>query len=271
MSLLAAQDLTVRFGARRVLDAVSMTLVRGEIVGLIGPNGAGKTTLLRACAGLIAEAAGRIRIDGTAIASLERQRRARTIAYLPQEATCHWPLEVGRLVALGRLPHLLPWQRPSGDDAAAVATALRLADVEDLVGRNVPTLSGGELGRVLLARALAVEPALLLADEPVAGLDPEHQLRMMAVLRDRSRAGAGVVVTLHDLGLAARFCDRLVLLSAGRIAADGAPDAVLTAERLACVYGITARIDRADGQMFVTPSGLIDDGAEPPRRTGAAA
>ncbi len=271
MTILAAQNVTVWFDSLRVLDDVSMTLVGGEIVGLIGPNGAGKTTLLRACAGLIAGAAGRVLVEGTAIGAMERRRRARTIAYLPQEATCHWPLEVERLVALGRLPHLLPWQRPSGDDAAAVATALRLADVEGLVGRNVLALSGGERGRVLLARALAVDPALLLADEPVAGLDPEHQLRMMAVLRDRSRAGAGVVVTMHDLGLAARFCDRLVLLSGGRIVADGAPEAVLTADRLAAVYGITARIDRADGQMFVVPAGLVDRQSRPPRRPGVAA
>ena len=265
MTALTVESLSVRFGQRRVLDDVSVTVTAGELVGLIGPNGAGKTTLLRACAGLIAAASGRVAIDGTAIGDVERRRLARLIAYLPQDAICHWPMEVGRLVALGRLPHLQPWQRPSGKDASAVGAALALADVRQFVGRNALELSGGERARVLLARALAVEPALLLADEPVSGLDPEHQLRMMEVLRGRVEAGAGVIVTMHDLGLAARFCDRLVLLNAGRIVADGPPESILTPEALATVFRIRADVGEREGRPFVLPMDVIrsqDDRAD---------
>lgn len=266
MTVLSVRNLTVQLGERRVLAGVSLGVARGETVGLIGPNGAGKTTLLRASAGLVPSTAGTIHVDGTPLPALDRRQRGRTIAYLPQDSTCHWPLEVTRLVALGRMPHLLPWQRPAGAHAAAIDAAISRADVAFLAGRNVQTLSGGERARVLLARALAVEPGLLLADEPVAGLDPEHQLRMMGVLRDLSRAGAGVIVTMHDLGLAARFCDRLVLLRHGAVVAEGDPASVLTPDRLAHVYGITARIDREDGELFVVPCGLLE--APPARENG---
>ncbi|MBK8908521.1 MAG: ABC transporter ATP-binding protein [Rhodospirillales bacterium] len=257
MTTLAIERLTVAFGDRRVLDGVSLVASTGEIVGLIGPNGAGKTTLLKACLGLLRGAAGSITLDGVAIDAIERRRLARMLAYLPQHGACHWPLEVGRLVALGRLPHLWPWQRPSGRDAAAVDAALEAADVRHLIGRIVTELSGGERARVLLARALAAEPTLLLADEPVAGLDPEHQLRIMEAFRSRVAAGAGVVVTLHELGLAARFCDRLVLLSDGRVAVDGPPEAVLTSATLASVFNVHAEVGERDGRRFVVPFDIV--------------
>jgi iron complex transport system ATP-binding protein len=263
MTTLAVESLTVEFGERRILDGVSLTVPGGVMVGLIGPNGAGKTTLLRACAGLIAVASGAVRIDGVPIFDFDRRRLARILAYLPQQATCHWPLEVERLVALGRLPHLQPWQRPTGRDASAVQTALCLADVGHLTGRNVLALSGGERARVLLARALAGDPALLLADEPVAGLDPEHQLRMMEVLHERCRRGAGIIVTMHDLGLAARFCDRLVLLSEGRIVADGPPRTVLTAGTLASVFHIRADIGDRAGHPVIVPLDVVRSGERP--------
>lgn len=257
MTTLAVDALTVRFGQRRILDDVGMTASAGEMVGLIGPNGAGKTTLLRACAGLIKAEHGSITMDGTPIDKVARRHFARVVAYLPQQATCHWPLEVERLVALGRLPHLQAWQRPSGQDLSAIEAALTLADVRQFVGRNVLELSGGERARVLLARALAVEPGVLLADEPVAGLDPQHQLRILDVLRSRVRGGSGVVVTLHDLGLAARFCDRLVLLSGGRIVSDGVPATVLTPETLETVFNIRAEIGMEAGRPFIVPMDVV--------------
>ena len=257
MTMLAAHALTVWFGERRVLDGVEMTVSPGEMVGLIGPNGAGKTTLLRAFAGLIRTEPGSIMVDGTPIGQMRRRDFARSVAYLPQEATCHWPIEVERLVALGRMPHLQAWQRPSRRDAASIDAALTMADVQQFAGRNVLALSGGERARVLLARALAVEPRILLADEPVAGLDPEHQLRIMDVLCGRVRAGAGVVVTLHDLALAARFCDRLVLLSEGRVVSDDVPGSVLTPETLQRVFNIRAEIGERKGRPFIVPMHVV--------------
>ncbi|TVR78387.1 MAG: ABC transporter ATP-binding protein [Rhodospirillales bacterium] len=260
MTALALDRVAVRFGDHVALDDASVTVSRGEMIGLIGPNGAGKTTLLRVAAGLLRPAGGRVLLDGRPIGTGDRRSRARLLAYLPQGAPCHWPLEVRRLVTLGRLPHLLPWQAPTGTDAEAVTSALDLADVGHLVGRDVLTLSGGERARVLLARALAVEPALLLADEPVSGLDPAHQLRVMTVLRARADAGTGVVVTLHDLGLAARFCRRLVVVDGGRVVADGTPADVLTPETLANVFRIRARVGTWQGSRYVVPWAVTDEG-----------
>lgn len=262
MTILSVRDLTVRLGERRVLDGVSLTVDCGETVGLIGPNGAGKTTLLRASAGLVDAEQGTISVRGTTLAAMDRRTRGRTIAYLPQDATCHWPLQVERLVALGRMPHLLPWQRPSGEHAAAIDAAMSRADVGYLAGRNVQALSGGERARVLLARALAVEPALLLADEPVAGLDPGHQLQMMAVFRQQARAGASVIVTLHDLSLAARFCDRVIMLCDGFVVADGCPDAVFAPDRLASVFHIHAKIGADEGRRYVVPLEFVRAGGQ---------
>ncbi|HXG28067.1 MAG TPA: ABC transporter ATP-binding protein, partial [Nevskiales bacterium] len=169
-----------------------------------------------------------------------------------QGGQCHWPMPVAQVVALGRLPHRAPWARVPPADAAAVQRALQAADVAHLADRPVTQLSGGERARVLLARALAVEARVLLADEPTAGLDPAHQLGVMEVLRRRAQSGAGVVVVLHDLTLAARFCDRLLLLGEGRVVADGAAEQVLTEQNLAQVYGIEAhRAAGAEGLLVV--------------------
>ena len=260
MSLIAASNITVRFGTNTVLDGVSFAAARGEAVGLIGPNGAGKTTLLRVVAGLHQADAGEVRIDGRPLASIAREDRARTVAYLPHGSPVHWPLNVARLVALGRLPHLNPWQRPSDADEAAIGRAIEAAEMAPFVGRTVTTLSAGERARAMLARALAVEPAALLADEPVTALDPYHQLRVMALLRERVRHGMTVVAVLHDLTLAARFCDRLVLLDAGRVAAEGAPAEVLTPAILAAVYGIAADYGGEGRSLYVVPREAVGRG-----------
>lgn len=255
MTALTGNAITVALGSRPVLRAVDFALAPGELVGLIGPNGAGKTTLLRALAGLLPLDSGSVALDGSPLAAIERAARGRLLAYLPQGGQSHWAMPVASVVMMGRLPHLGPWRGPSDSDREAVTRALEACDVATLADRPVTQLSGGERARVLLARAMAVEPRVLLADEPVAGLDPAHQLDVMALLRGRARAGAGVVVVLHDLTLAGRYCDRLVLLHEGRVAAEGAPAAVLSPENLARCYGIRAHYGDAEGAAFVIPLG----------------
>jgi len=253
MTAIAASGLHVTFGERPVLEDIDLSVAAGELVGLIGPNGAGKTTLIRAIVGLQRLAAGTVTIGGEAVAAIDRRSLARRLAYLAQSAEVHWPLTVERLVALGRLPHLGPFERPGDADADAIAEAMEAADVANLAGRRVTNLSGGERTRVLLARALAVEPEVLLADEPVASLDPLHQLDLMALLRRLADRGAVVMVVLHDLSLATRFCDRMILLHRGRVLGDGPPEAVMTPEMLERAYGVEALIGRRDGEFYVVP------------------
>jgi iron complex transport system ATP-binding protein len=249
---LHVEALHASLGGARVLHGVSLDLQGPSFVGLIGPNGAGKTTLIRAIAGLI-PFSGSVDLDGVAVAAIAPRHRARKIAYLAQGAESHWPLTVERLVALGRLPHLEPYRAPQPADAAAVERAIALADVARFRTRDVLTLSGGERGRVLLARALAVEADLLLVDEPVASLDPYHQIGVMEVLRAYAGQGRTVIAVLHDLSLAARYCDRLILLKEGAIHADGIPHDVLTPENLRAVYRIEARIGGAGAGSYVLP------------------
>ncbi|WP_029003027.1 ABC transporter ATP-binding protein [Azorhizobium doebereinerae] len=247
--ILSATSLTATRGARTVLEDVTLEARPGAVLGLLGANGAGKTTLLRLLAGLDAPHAGQVRFDGRPAHDLGRAELGRQVAYLAQNGAVHWPLKVEDVVALGRLPH----RAAPAADRAAVARAMAAADVAHLAGRATGTLSGGERRRVLLARALAVEGQVLLADEPVAALDPAHQLHVMELLRQVARGGATVVVVLHDLTLAARFCDRLALLAASRLLALGAPDEVLTPAHIAAAYGVSVESGRRDGETFILP------------------
>lgn len=251
--MLSTRQLTVTLGGRTILDHLDIDFPQETVTGLIGPNGAGKTTLLRAIAGIIATRSGTVTLDRRSVAAWRRQALARTLAYLPQGAPCAWPMHVRRVVALGRLPHLGPWRGASAEDEEAIDAAIAATDVRHLAQRNVQTLSGGERARVMLARALAGGARYLLADEPVAGLDPEHQLQVMALLWKRAATGAGIVVTLHDLSLASRFCDRLIVLDHGLIAADGPPDEVLIPSILASVFGVSAVYGSCKGQKYVVP------------------
>ena len=255
MTLLEIEGITVRRGPCPVLDAVSLTLRPGELTGLVGPNGAGKTTLMRAALGLI-PAEGRVTLGGTPLRYLTPRDRALRAAYLPQDREIAWPLTVEAVAALGRHPHRRPGAALSPADRAAIDRALARADATALRHRPATELSGGERARVLIARALAQEAPLLVADEPTAGLDPAHQLGLMRTFAELAAAGHGLLVSLHDLTLAARHCRRLVLMHEGRIAADGAPEAVLTPEALARVYGITARFTRDAAGPIVLPTGL---------------
>lgn len=253
MTRVETRDLGMSFNGREVLRGIGLAIDPGHMVGLIGPNGAGKTTLLRIAAGLLRPSRGEVRFEGEALSAIAPRRRAQAISFLPTGAPCHWPIEVGRLVALGRLPHLAPWQTADERDVAAIDRALALAGARDFVGRSVATLSDGERARVMLARALAGEPRLLLADEPVAGLDPLHQLTVMETLAGLAAQGGSVIVTLHDLSLATRYCSRLVLLDAGAVVADGGPGDVLTKKNLAEIFGIEALEGNRDGISFILP------------------
>ncbi|WP_116133502.1 ABC transporter ATP-binding protein [Tropicimonas sp. IMCC34043] len=253
MSLLTLDAVTVLRGQCPVVDAVSLAIDAGEVVGLIGPNGAGKTTLLRGALGLLPHT-GR-----SSLSQMPPAARARHAAWLPQGREIAWPVDVETLVALGRVPHGAGLSALSAKDAAAVERALARMDLGGFRKRIATRLSGGEQARVLLARALAQEAPLLLADEPIAGLDPGHQIATMEVFNDLAAEGCGVVVSLHDLGLAARYCSRLVLMAAGRVVADGPPAEVLSPDRLAAVFGITAFLaDTADGLVLqpLSRSGL---------------
>lgn len=252
MNLLHAEAISLQRSGRLLLDQVNIDLQAGELVGLIGPNGAGKSTLLRILAGLQAPNQGQVHLRGLALQRMPARERSRQLAWLAQSGQIHWPLLVERLVALGRLPHLAGWQQPGAEDAAAVEYALQQTDTLHLRARDATTLSGGERTRVLLARALAAQPDILLADEPVAALDPGHQLQTMELLREFARGQRGCIVVLHELSLAARYCDRLYLLQAGRVADQGAVTQVLSATNLREVYGIECAIG-CEGIPWVVP------------------
>ncbi|QDX25563.1 ABC transporter ATP-binding protein [Sphingomonas suaedae] len=254
MVTVTVEGLSVALGKRTVVRDASFTVSPGTLTGIVGPNGAGKSTLARAMLALVS-AQGRVLVDDADAATMPRAELARRIAYLPQGQTLHWPLTVERLVGLGRLPHLAPMSRLGEADAAAIERAMDRADVLPLRHRIATELSGGERARVLLARALAVEAPALIADEPLASLDPGHQIDVMELLGEEARAGRTVVAVLHDLTMAARYCDRIILIDGGRIVADGAPGVVLTADNLRAVYGIEVRIEEHDGRPAIVPLG----------------
>ncbi|MGE0746018.1 MAG: ABC transporter ATP-binding protein [Rhodospirillales bacterium] len=257
---LAARGIVVRLGGAVVLDHVDFEVGDGTVVGLIGPNGAGKSTLLRVLAHLQPTAAGAVNLDGRPLGGYDAGERARRIAYLAQGTEVHWPLSVAAVVGLGRLPHRAGARGETAADRAAVARAMAATDVAGLRERSIGALSGGERARALIARALAVEAPLLLADEPTAGLDPYHQLQVMELLRATAGDGRAVVVVLHDLTLAARFCDRILLLDRGAAVADGVPAAVLTAQNLARAYRVEAVHGTRDGAPYVVPWRRCGDG-----------
>ncbi len=253
MSALIAEQIDVALAGRLVLRRVSVAIRAGTLTGIMGCNGAGKSTLIRALLGYLPVSAGRVLLDGREIATYPDAERARQIAYLAQGHDVHWPLPVEQVVKLGRLPHRYAWSKITAADQQAINRAMRQAGIAHLLGRTVDTLSGGERARVLLARALAGEPRILLADEPLAGLDPAYQLRILVLLRDLARQGLAVAVVLHDLALAARFCDDLILLHRHAVLADGPPDQVLSDAHLQSAFGIEARRAEMAGEIVLVP------------------
>jgi iron complex transport system ATP-binding protein len=236
---------------RTIRAAVTLAGRAGAGLGLVGPNGAGKSALLRCAAGLVPGFVGAIEIGGTALGALAPVQRARRLAYLPQSGETAWPITVAAAVALGRLAHGERSDAPAA--VAAVAAALAAVGIDGLGPRRLDTLSGGERALALLARALAVEAPLLLLDEPCAALDPRGQLAAMALFRRLAAGGACVCVVLHDLSLAARFCDRVAVLDRGRLVAQGPPAEVLDDTVLGTVYGVRGLRCVADGADILIP------------------
>ena len=254
--LLDVQNLTASLGGRPVLKGVSFSVMPGEFVGLIGPNGAGKSTLLRALLGLT-PSEGAVALGALDAAHVSASERARHMAYVAQEREIAWAVPVEMLVGLGRAPYRPSFAAPSNADRSAIEAAMRKMEVDGFRERAATELSGGEKARVLIARALAQETPLLLADEPTAGLDPSHQITLMRLFAELAASGRSVIASLHDLGLAARWCTRLLLIDDGRIVADGSPAEVLTIQTLRDVYGVEAYFGETSGGMVVQPLDLV--------------
>lgn len=230
-------DVGIDLGGRRVVDGFNLALGPGDVVALVGPNGAGKSTALRAAAGLVKAAAGTVRIDGVAIRDWRPGDLARKLAVVPQAPTMPPLYSVRALVALGRTPYLSLFGHETARDWAVVDDAMRRTGVSELADRRVGELSGGERQRVAIARTLAQQPQVLLLDEPTASLDLRYQDSTLSLVREMAEeSGLACLIVLHDLGLAGQFCDRVVLMSEGRVVAAGTPAEVLDPELLAEVY-----------------------------------
>lgn len=257
MSLL---ELTgVSAGYRRgdpVIRGISLSLQEGAFLGLIGPNGCGKSTLIRAVSGVLDLTEGLIRLDGEQLSGLSRQEIARSIAVLPQDASCAFPFSVREIVTMGRYPHMGRFQSLGPADEEIVEEALVLTDTLRLEGRSITALSGGERQRAMVARALAQRPKLLLLDEPTSHLDINHQVEVFDLLQHLNREqGLTLICVTHDLNYAAEYCDRLLLMSEGAICACGRPEEVVTAETIARVYGVEVVVELSGfgGRPRVTP------------------
>ncbi len=247
------KNLQLSRDGRQVLTQVSLQLAEGRLTGLIGPNSAGKSSLLEAMFGFLPADSGEIHLLQKPLAHWQRTLLARTVAYLPQQHTAHWPVSVYDYVALGRIPHLRFGQAPGPQDKQRIDQAIEETGIRTLSDRAVTQLSGGELCRVAIARTLAVDARIMLVDEPIAGLDPHHQIAVMQLLQQQARNGKAVMTVMHDLGLASRFCDRLWLLDQGRIVCSGTPAEVLTPQNLRQVYRISCRELHAGGTRITIP------------------
>jgi len=267
VSLLAVRNLSVTLGKRAVLRGIDLFVTPGECVGLIGPNGAGKSTLLKAVLDQV-PSGGDIWLGEADGRTMTARERARIASYLPQEREVHWPVSVEALVGLGRAFAQGPVATPSAANRALIDAAMARMDVTGLRHRRATELSGGERARVLIARALTQDAPLLLADEPTAGLDPAHQIALMATFSGLAREGRSVIACLHEISLAARWCDRIVVLDEGRIVADGPPATVLTDALMRTVYGVEIhRADSAEG-LVLLPTALSETGSN--ERKGGA-
>jgi len=251
---LRLEAVSLDFSGVAVLRSVELSVAPGEIVGLLGPNGAGKTTLLRVASGQLAPTSGRVLLDDRPLASWHPRELARRLAVVPQDLHVPFPFSAGELVLMGRTPHQPLLSLESDEDVAHAMAALARLGVAHLADRRIDELSGGERQLVLLSRALAQDAPLLLLDEPTSFLDLRHRLEVLSVVAERVRGGASALVVSHDLALAVRSCDRLVVLADGEVAADGSPGAVVSAELIQRVYGVVADIvPGPDGAPLIAP------------------
>jgi iron complex transport system ATP-binding protein len=261
MPELRAEGLVVERGGRPIVRDVSFAATPGELVVMVGPNGAGKSTLLRAAAGLEVPAAGTVRLGDASVHGMGPTERARHISYLPQARPLAWPVAVRDVVALGRFAYGAGGHFRSGEAHPAIDRALTDCGLTELAERRTDTLSGGELARVHLARAFAAEAPVLIVDEPAAGLDLRHQFALGSLLREEARRGRAVLAVMHELELAVRIADRIILLDEGRIVADGPPGTALSPPSLTRVFGIKAQLAGTADQPR-----LVVDGPSPARR-----
>lgn len=253
--MIEVQGLGFRYGERAVLDGVSFTVESGQLYGVLGPNGSGKTTLLRLMLAFLRPTSGRVMVEGRELSSYGRRELARVMAAVPQESPVEFPFTVSELVMMGRTPHLGLSGIESEADARAAQVAMERCGIVELASRPIHALSGGELRRVFIARALAQEGRVLLLDEPTAGLDIHHQIAIFEVLKAEARAGKTVVTVVHDLNLAAAYCDRLLLLSNGRSLAEGKVEEVLTYRLVRECYGVDVYVgvNEVTGARFLIP------------------
>lgn len=257
MIALRFDDLTLALRERPVLSKVSGRFSRASVTVILGANGAGKSTLLSCLAALRAPDSGVVTLGGRPLVAIPAMERARQIGLLPQQADIHWDINVRALVALGRMPHHGRWNHSAADDAA-IDQAMEQTDCARFANRKAQRLSGGEQARVLLARVLAGKPDWILADEPLANLDPAHQLDAMACFRAAATAGAGVVLVLHDLTQAARIADHLIVMKEGGIIAAGPVAQVLTPAVLEAAYGVRVHIGQDEtGAPVIAPIARI--------------
>jgi iron complex transport system ATP-binding protein len=245
--MMRAIDLTVHQGKTRVLQEATLNILPGQVTAIIGPNGAGKTSLIKALAGLIPPVSGSVALDGQPLSGLTDRERALAIGYLPQEGTPAWAVSVDDLVSLGRLPHT---SHPD-ENRTAIDEAMAATDITHLAQRTVETLSGGELARAKIARVLAGKPQWIMADEPLANLDPPHQRDVLTLLRTSAQQGVGVVTILHQLNAAMDYADAVIMLKDGRIVAQGPTQETLTPETLAFVFGMAFDVFDHNGRRVV--------------------
>jgi len=260
MTRLEASHLSVRRAGRAIVDDVSFAMTDGTFVAVVGANGAGKSTLLSVLAGLLTPDAGMASMDGAPVVRMDRRELARRRAYLPQNPRAEWPIAVERLVALGLTPQLPAFGGLPGGWEPRLSEAIAACDLTAHRLQPATTLSGGELARAMLARALIGEPQVLIADEPVAGLDPRHALDTMARLEALAAAGKLVVAAMHDLTLAARFASHLMALKAGRLVAFGPTAQTLTADLIGEVFDVEANVVGEGTGVYVDYRGLTDRG-----------